>query len=218
MNVLTAAWTSSSTPDDIDASGRFGQCARCATTAGLVPTREVISKAFTGFDGWADPSGGGLCAVCAWGYSTPSLRAVPHLVSRDPAGMHELSRDGAGEFLASGPLDVDHALVVPLRPGRKHLLPTATWGRVVIDNAQLPWNVREVHLLRTVTELRALGFGSRMLTEPAPPYQVMSKLPPASWSRVLHAWDELAQWRAAASPWMALALHVTAPSTKDSAP
>ncbi|ACZ32397.1 hypothetical protein Xcel_3398 (plasmid) [Xylanimonas cellulosilytica DSM 15894] len=216
MNVLTAAWTSTGkVSGDTTTARTRGKCARCATTADLIPVRDVISKAFTGFDGWTDPTGRGLCAACAWGYSTPALRAVPHLVSRDPAQLRELSRTAAGEVLASGPLDVDQALVVPLRPGRKHLLPTAGWGRVTVDDAQLPWTEREVTLLRTVTELRDLGFGSRMLTEPAPPYQVMSKLPPASWSLVLRAWDELAVWRVTAGPWMPLALHLTIPTTKD---
>jgi len=216
MNVLTAAWISAGTSAGAPAASQStGRCARCATSAPLVPVRDVVSKVFTGFDGWADPAGRGLCAACAWGYSTPSLRAVPHLVTREPATMRELGRAEAGALLTTGALGADSALVVPLRPGRKHILPTAAWGRVTVDDAQLPWTDHEAHLLGVVVRLRDLGFGSRMLAEPAPAFQVMTGLDPALWGEVMTVWSELAPWRVPAGPWLPLALHLTIPTTKE---
>lgn len=212
MNVLTAAWTWSGAPASADTAriGR-GRCARCALEADLTPVREVVSKAFTGFDDWAEPAGRGLCGACSWGYSTPALRAVPHLVDRDSAGMRELTRAEAGQMLQVGPLDTGRALVVPLRPGRKHILPTAEWGRVAVDDAHLPWTEREAGLLGVVAGLRELGFGSRMLAEAAPPYTVLSGLPGSVWAQVMDDWARLAVWRVQAGPWLPLAVHLTTP-------
>ena len=212
MNVLTAAWSGSGAPAS-SASGGLGpgRCARCGTEANLTPTRAAISKSFTGFDDWADPSGRGLCAGCAWGYSTPALRAVPHLITQSPAGMHLLSRSETGRLLGAGPLAVDRALVVPLRPGRKHILPTAAWGRVSVDDAQLAWTEREVRLLGVVVRLRELGFGSRMLAEPAAPYSVLSGLPAEARAEVMDDWALLDAWRVPAGPWLPLAVHLTTP-------
>lgn len=210
MNVLNAAWKSAGAPDRDSAHvGNVGRCARCATDGDLTPVREVLSKVFTGFEGWFHPGGRGLCAACSWGYSNKALRAVPHLISRDPASMRELTRAAVSELLAEGALEAGSAVVVPLRPGRKHILPSAAWGRVSVDDAHLPWTDRDAQLLGLVVRLRRLGFGSRMITEPAPPYQVLSQLDTSVWALVLYAWEQLSPWRAPANPWLALALHLT---------
>ncbi|GAA5033191.1 hypothetical protein GCM10023317_84890 [Actinopolymorpha pittospori] len=212
MNVLTAAWIGTGAPPAT--STTTGTCARCAAFGDLVPARLRISKQFTGFDGWANSAGRGLCQACAWAYSTPALRSVPHLVTRDPATMQQLARGEADVLLRSGALGSDLALVVPLRPGRKHILPTACWGRVSIDDAQLPWSDQDAERLRVLVTLRGLGFGSRMLEEPAPPFRVMKTLRPAQWSWALQGWEQLAFWRAPDNPWLPLALHVTTPTAK----
>jgi len=215
MHVLTAAWVGTGSPAAPGATS--GPCARCGREDdGLVPTRHVISKQFTGFDGWADPSGCGLCAVCAWGYSTASLRSATHLVTRSPASMRQLSRVEVAGLLHSGTLETDLALVVPLRPGRKHILPSAVWGRVNVDDAQLSWTARDAGLLQLIARLRELGFGSRMLTAAAPPFPVMNRLDRSCWAEVLAAWGQLGPWRAPDNPWLTLALHVTTPTSKES--
>lgn len=219
MKVLFAAWAgstdhaSAASPDDRASSdGRFADCARCATRGvGEVPVRQVISKSFTGYDGWSTPAGSHLCAVCAWSYTNPRLRQVPHLIRRDPAHFVEQSLASVAERLCAGALDCDVALVVPLRPGRKHLLPDAAWGRVAVDDAQLPWSIDDAARLQAVIDLRTSGFGTRMLRDPAPAYQVLRSLPPQRWQQVLSLWGRLAAWRTTANPWLELALRITTP-------
>ncbi len=220
MNVLTAAWSSLDEGEGhavvvSTSTAEEQHCARCTGIGPLVPVRSVVSKVFTGFDDWANPRGAGLCAVCAWGFSDKRLRAGPYMVTMSPATLTLLDRTGAGDRLVQGALRADHCLVVPLRPGRKHLLPTAAWGRVVVDDAHLPWSGRDAELLSLVVQLRGLGFGSRMIAEPAPPFSVLRSVESARWAWVLDAWSQLAEWRAPPSPWLALALHVSTP-TKES--
>lgn len=213
MNVLTAAWTATGAPVAPHAPGVAGACARCAEVGDLVSVRGVISKTFTGFDDWVDPNGPGVCSACAWGYSTPALRVAPHLIVRDPAAIQELSRVEVGLLLQRGGLEPGLAVVVPLRPGRKHVLPAAEWGRVSIEDAQLPWRDRDAGLLQLVVDLRDRGFGTRMLIEPAPPFQVLQTLPRCQWAQVMRLWNRLAPWRTPDNPWLALALRVTTPTS-----
>ena len=215
MDVLTAAWVGAGSPTP-HATSLTGDCSHCGSRDQLVAVRAVVSKQFTGFDGWANPSGRGVCPGCAWGYATAELRAGAHLVTRDPASLAPLDRASVAALLRSGPLGADSALVVPLRPGRKHLLPMATWGRVAVEDVDLGWNHQEVARLRQIDRLRALGFGSRMLTAAAPPFQVMRTLTSEQFPQVLDAWSQLEPWRQPGNPWMALAVHVTTPTTKES--
>ena len=215
MTVTSAAWTSAGAPAHESVNSVPGVCARCARPGDLVPVRSVVSKVFTAFDDWADLGGPGLCDTCAWVFSTPSLRSTIHLISRDPAQMSPLTRTEAKTVLLGGQLGAGVALVVPLRPGRKHLLPAATWGRVCVDDAQLLWTDTHAGLLALVEELRALGFGSRMLSEPAPPFAVLKGLPSTEWGAVFRAWDALAGWRTPDNPWLPLAVHLTTPSSKE---
>ena len=212
MDVLTAAWVGAGSPTPLP-STLTGQCSHCGAHDHLAPVRSVVSKQFTGFDGWANPSGRGVCPMCAWGYSTAELRAGAHLITRKPASLISLGRAGVADFLRSGPLNAGSALVVPLRPGRKHLLPAAVWGRVSIEDVDLAWSHQEVHLLRQLDQLRDLGFGSRMLTAAAPPFHVMKNLTQEQFQQALQAWDQLEPWRQQGNPWMALAVHVTTPTT-----
>lgn len=208
MNVLTAAWIGSGSPK-LGADCGQGTCARCGQEDALVPVATAISKAFTGFDGWRDVTGSGLCPACAWGHSTVALRSSAHAVRRNPPRLAAQTRSQVAEVLLAGALEADVAMVVPLRAGRKHVLPAANWGRVNVDDAQLAWTAQEARLLAMVVELRRAGFGTRMLREPAPPFPALSKLPRHRWGPVLDAWDQLVGWRSPDNPWLALALHVT---------
>lgn len=212
MTVLTSAWVGSgfSFGDEDPGDER---CACCGDRAGSVPVRSAVSKTFTGFDSWVDPVGRQLCACCAWGYSTPELRAGPLLVTRTPAALRQLSRQEAGEVLARGAVGQGECVVIPLRPGRKHLLPGAGWGRVSVDDANLTWTGAHAELLGLVHKLRSMGFGSRMLAEPAPSFRVLSSLPAEQYTTVLRDWEQLAPWRTPDNPWLSLAIHVTLPTT-----
>jgi hypothetical protein len=210
MDVLTAAWTAAGAPTS--PSSIHGPCARCGRQASLTATRTVVSKVFTGFDSWVDPAGAGVCPSCAWGYSTPDLRSSAHLVTRSPkSGLSDLTRPAVLEVLTSGRLNVDAALVVPLKPGRKHLIPDAVWGQVTLDDVHLPWTTADTDRLQVVADLRSRGFGTRMLEEPAPPWPILRRQPHADWIFVMAAWVQLDPWRTPASPWLALALHITVP-------
>lgn len=213
MSVLAAAWAAAGSPA---AAGTMdGACARCGAAARLVPVRTAVSKQFTAFDRWADPCGAGLCAGCAWGYTTAALRAGAHLVTRLPPTLTAVGRAGAAGRLLAGPLRPDAALIVPLRPGRKHLLPDAPWGRVAVDDAAVPWSAGDARRLRAVRELRGLGFGSRMLAAAAPAFQVLARLPAARYGEVLGLWAELDPWRVPGSPWLGLAIHITTPMKEE---
>lgn len=212
MNVLTAAWAGAGSPTPPTVG--VGSCARCAQVAALVLARSVVSKVFTGYDDWVCPSGTGLCPACAWGYATASLRGTAHLITRDPATLDGAGRQGVYALLTAGALGPDVAVVVPLRPGRKHLLPGATWGRVTLDDAQLPWTTQDAHRLGAVAELRAHGFGTRMLTQSCPPFSVLRRLPRRAWPHVMATWQTVDIWRVPASPWLPLALHITHKETR----
>lgn len=210
MNVLTTAHTATRrrlTPTGSPTDP--GPCARCATpSSDLATTRTVVSKSFTGYDGWADPSGRGLCPPCTWAYRTPALRQVPHEITTHPS-CRALTRPRLRTLLAH-PVPTTTALVVPLRPGRKHLLPTAQWGRVTTDDATLTWTTADAARLAVMAALRAQGFGPRMLLAPAPAWPVLAKLTPAQRLSTQQHWSQLAPWRRA-RPWFDLAIHASAP-------
>lgn len=210
MDVLTVAWTAAGAPSSL--SLIHGRCARCGRQASLTATRTVVSKVFTGFDSWVDPAGAGVCPVCAWGYRTPDLRSSAHLVTRSPrSALSTLTRPAVLEVLTGGRLTADTALVVPLKPRRKHLIPDAVWGQVTLDDVHLPWTTADTDRLLVVAYLRSRGFGTRMLEEPAPPWPVLRRQPRADLVSVMATWCQLDPWRTPASPWLALALHITVP-------
>lgn len=215
MDVLTAAWSAAAPATDDDTTPE--RCARCSTPGAAFPARSVVSKTFTSYASWANPSGSRICARCAWGYQTPKLRLNPHLVTGQPS-LTELTRPAVAALLAGGHLDPTTALIVPLRPGRKHLMPEAGWGRITLDDVQLPWTDHDAARLNIVVALRRLGFGSRMLAAAAPPWLVLRRLPATSWAHVMDSWLQLQPWRVPASPWLALALHATTTLTPEEAP
>lgn len=212
MDVLTAAWLGSGSPTQ-DSLRQLGQgpCARCGADTLLSPVTAAVSKTFTGFDGWHDVAGRGLCPVCSWGYTTADLRQAAHQVDRAQVSLTRMTSSDVASQLLHGGLATDVALVVPLRLGRKHLLPSARWGRITVDDAQLIWTSRESDLLEDVIQLRQHGFGTRMLREPAPPFSILRRLPTRSWSNVVDAWHRLTTWRSPDNPWLSLALHITTP-------
>lgn len=183
-----------------------GQCAHCgaATAAGRL-VAQVVSARFTGFDTWLLPASSVVCTACAWAFLTPALRRQAHLVHRTPPSLTVPSREDLAELLTCGPVDPGSAIVIPLRPGRKHVFAGARWGTVAIDDACLVWGQDQAHRLEVALRLGAWGFPPRSLVQEAAPFHVLRRLPRQQWARVLTDWDRLRCWRLPASPWLALA-------------
>lgn len=212
MHVLECAWRAAGAPTHAGPEVGVGGCARCGSWGMLTATRAVVSKAFTAFDTWTDPSAAGLCTICTWGYSTTKLRSHPHLIGQNQT-MVRLTRPALAELLTAGAMAVDRALVVPLLPGRKHLLPDAPWGRVTVDDIHLPWSAGAAAATAAAVRLRLHGFGSRMLTQSAPPWHALRRRPAHEWTGILHDWSQLDPWRPR-SPWLDLALYATLKETR----
>lgn len=186
------------------------RCARCvAEDVAVTPVSSVVSRSFTGFDGWGAPAEPGLCGACTWLYRTEHWRRRMHVVRAagtptvsavTPRGLHRL---------LSRPLADDWAVVVPLRPGRKHVLPHARWGMVAVDDGSFVWRNADVAALAAVSRLRLLGFGVRALSEPAPAWVVLRGVPEARWSSVLEDWEVLAS-RRGFPMWWELAMRASA--------
>ena len=192
-------------------AGEHG-CARCGRRTGhLTPTGRAVSAKFTGFDDWLGPPTGGVCRECAWALHTKELRLHPLVVRHTPPSATPVTR---GELVAllDAPLALEVSVTVPLRPGRKHLLPSARWGHVTTDDATLRWGPGDAARLHAMHRLRRSGFGGRMLTAPAPAWPVLRRLDPAARADALTDWARLDPWRAAA-PWMRLGIHVTVPTS-----
>ncbi|WP_256974163.1 hypothetical protein [Rhodococcus sp. NCIMB 12038] len=77
-----------------------------------------------------------------------------------------------------------------------------------VDDMCLPWTSRDVVAVTAMRQLRALGFGARMLAEPAAPYPVLAKISPGRWPAVFADWDRLAPYRQIGQ-WWELALQAT---------
>lgn len=202
--MLHVAWAAVGAPDLKDPVA--GACARCGHQ-GQISAAAAVSKNFTGYDGWVTPGRPGTCAACTWAYTYEPLRRAPHLITT--GRLVELDLPGVRHVLADGEgLPTNVALTYPLRPGRKHLLPVADWGRATIDDMRLPWTGRDAARLQLVIRLREQGFTGKSLTEHAPPYTRLRRLPPDQWPSVLNAWDELAVWRSRPG-WLDLAVSTT---------
>lgn len=214
MTPLEAAWLAHHHTEPTSGTGE-GICARCAApTADGTATPTVVSKTFTSYDTWHTARGPLLCAPCAWAYTHRPLRLRPLQITQKP----QLLELDHSQVLASlsKPLPGDQALTVPLQPGRKHLLPDAAWGLVTVDNATLQWTPDCATRLEHVTSLRSLGFPAGRLSEPVPPFELLRRIPTAQWADVLDRWSALDPWRPA-TPWMALALKITAPTLRKAA-
>jgi hypothetical protein len=156
--------------------------------------RDTVSRTFTGFDGWTDIAAPRLCRVCVWAYSTKALRSDLMLVNSDPPRATTLSVARLRTVLKDQ-LAPDIAVVVPLRPGRKHLLPHAMWGRVAVDDIALPWVDTDADRLSAVIRLRRHGFSLAALGRDAPAYGTLKTLPRSTWASIFVDWEKLAPWR-----------------------
>ena len=190
------------------------RCARCAADGvAATPTTAVVSRSFTGYDGWAAPAEAGLCGACAWMYRAGQWRSRMHVVRSAPTPTVAVVSPRGLQRLLSHPLPNDAAVVAPLRPGRKHVLPHAQWGTVAVDDGNLAWQEADVAALTAMNRLRLLGFGAAALSDPAPPWRALRGVPDTRWSSVLADWKFLER-RHGFPMWWDLALRASAPSAR----
>lgn len=213
-DVVDAAWVAAGRPM-LEAAGVLteadGPCARCARGGPLAPVRQVVSRSFTAASDWVHPTGAGLCARCTWAYREPALRRCPHHLTRSPARSRPLAADQLLEVLAH-PLRPDETITVP-QGGRKHLLPSASWGRIALDDAQIPWGSADAARLQTVAALRAAGTGEADLRQPTPPWPLLRRHPAGSRADLIATWSTLDPWRTR-TLWLDLALIATRQATQ----
>lgn len=206
---VQTAWMAAGSP--APAGGRSGQCARCLTPgADHQPVTTVVSENFTAFTDWLGNPAGGLCPACAWVYRTPALRATTHLVTRDPARLTPLSRTDLATYLGRT-LGPDEALTVPIRAGRKHVLSTAAWGHIAVDDIPIRWTLDDATRLEALIRLRTLGATHAQLRAAAPAWTLISATTPAERGTITTDWAALQPWRTR-TPWMDLALLATTPA------
>lgn len=95
MDVLTAAWQACGQPQPA-VPIRCGACTRCGRAdEHLAPTRNVVSKVFTGYDTWRDPRGTGLCPACTWGRLLQQNSAALQNTHRLSSQARQLCQDPA---------------------------------------------------------------------------------------------------------------------------
>jgi len=209
IDVAEAAYQAADTPPWPRPSELgHGRCARCDTSGWTVAATAAISDHWFGFDAWRTASRPRLCIVCAWLYATADLRRHSHIITAAPT----LQQAGPSQLysLLSQPLPADTAVAVILRPGRKHVLPNAKWGRIAADDTCISWSTSDTGRLATMKRLRRLGFGSHQLAAPAPAHTVLTKLEPAQQLEALDAWQALDTWRTR-QPWLQIAIRATMP-------
>lgn len=210
--VADVAWAAAGSPE-VAVGTAAGWCACCrARSSSLLPAARVVSRTFTAYDGWSAPSGSGLCAACSWAYRGAGLRRLPQVVHR--GGTTEQGLPAVRAALQQ-PVTGDSCVIVPRR-GRKHLVPDAQWGRVCLEDAQLPWGAADGDRLRRATWLIGRGFRPRHLLEVSPPWPVLRQVAPADLPTVLRSWDELAPWRGA-RPWLDVAIAISTPTREEAA-
>ena len=209
-DVAHAAWIGAGRPRH-DCPTYQGDCARCGRVDDLEQITTALQRRFSSFDGWQSCSGG-LCPPCRWTYTTRSLRMRSMLVTRHPPALEELTLPRLRQILAE-PVPVDVALTVVVHPERgKHLLPTARWGMLAVDDACIRWTHRDVSLLALVEQLRAQGCPVAALTDPAPPWRWLTTLGPGERVEAMSRWPDLNPWRRR-GPWLEIAVLATAPPT-----
>lgn len=204
-----SAWQAAGSPCPMTPATGPSLCGCCGTTAETWPAKKAISRNFTGYDHWARPAHPWLCAACTWSYTDPALRDHPHLLTRTPPAITQTSLDTIANRLCQGPLTSDSALVVPLRPRRRHLLPHAAWGRISLDTATIPWTARDATLMSDYRWLRRQGFSATHITARAPDFTQLQRCPAQTRSQILSTWQRLHAWRCPDSPWLALASRIT---------
>ena len=188
-----------------------GPCARCGAPHGRVPVAGVVSRVFTGTDSWTQPAGHLLCRACAWAYSAPRAREAIRHVFRAPAAVRELTIAQAYGELSRGGLEASASMVVPIRPGRRHLLPHAQWGRIATDHGCFAWSDADADRLQAVQRLRDAGVRMAAFTDAVAPWTVIvGARARGDLTQVLGDWESLRPWRAGAmSPWLELAHRLT---------
>lgn len=203
------AWRAAGSPLPDHPDLGTGCCSCCAATATIWPATVAISRNFTGYDQWIHPAGTTLCAPCTWTYRCPALRSQAHQVDHHPEACNPLDLPSVLHQLAAGPMPSHRALVVPLHPGRRHLVPIATWGHVTTESGPLPWRCDDVEILSHYVWLRSQGFPAAALQQRAPTYQHLRRLAPPHQAQTLTLWRRLDPWRIPDSPWLALASRIT---------
>lgn len=198
--VLHEAWRAAGSPAELAA--RTGRCARCGAH-GRLSAKPAVSKTFSAYDDWARPGSGDTCPMCAWGFTTPGLRQHPHLVAT--GSLVCLTRQQLSTHLSTS-VPPDQALVIPVRAGRKHVMPAAQWGQVTTDTGPLRWAGNEAIRLTTILQLRQLGATASSLSAPVPPFTLLRNRNPHDTARILQLWQELLPWRPD-SPWLRLAIY-----------
>lgn len=206
---MRTAWRAEHPHEELPAGG---QCARCADGAAAIPVSAVVSRKFTAWDTWMAPHADLLCPPCAWSYRTPALRAQALLVvcDRDSPSSTALDPDGLRQALGS-PVPSRATISLPLRAGRKHVLPAARLGQVCVDGTNISWSPGDAQRLAVVADLRGAGAPARAFHDPAPPWGVLSRSKDPA--RVLSCWDQLEPWRAS-QVWLEVALAATHPAAK----
>lgn len=204
MDPVRAAWLlhTGSPP-----RGPGESCARCGQDSAHTPVSRVLSKSFTAWDEWVTPGRGLLCPACEWGYRHPPLRQSPTVVATDPPRFTLLTPHELRDLLRD-PVDQATAVAVPLRHGRKHVLPAARWGTVCVDGVCVPWTRADCDRLDVLEQLRGRGVRWQAFAAPAPPWPAVTAA--GTPQEVLDAWAQLAPWRARRT-WLDLAVYATAP-------
>lgn len=196
LDVVRAGWVAAGRPCRGFRHGGVappvGRCARCDEAGGLVDVRQVVSRSFTARDGWLHPGGSGLCSACSWAYRELRLRQLPHIVQRTPLTLTALSPVTLSQAL-SRQIDDQVAITVP-RSGRKHLLPSARWGLVLLEDIAVPWKKADATRLDVMHDLRSLGASDDDLRQPAPPWPLL-RTAGSDRGRLLTKWSRLRQWR-----------------------
>jgi len=198
-----AAWRSEHPQDHLDDPSPGAACARCAAAAATTATTKVLHRGFTSVDDWRAPNNSALCPACVWCYTTPALRSSALKVTASPATLTLLTLPQLLTELRH-PIPADTAIAVPSRPGRKHMLPAATWGRVTLDDTPLTWSTQDCTRMATLVQLRTLGASAVDLLKPVPPWKMVAMTPAGDRATLLNAWDSLTPWRRAPA-WMTVA-------------
>lgn len=214
VEVFAAAFAACHSEAGIPISiGVAARCAHCgAYSAEGDRVGSVVSRSFSAYDSWFDFSADRLCRKCVWLFTTGYLRSSAYSVTTAPT--MQILGPKALSSLLSTPIGVDTAVIVPLR-GRKHLLASARWGAITVDDATVPWDRSAVAAVEVIHRLRAAGFGVKELRQQTPAYQRMRTIPPNLWAQVLSDWKSLEPWRAR-GPWWELLVRAS-PKTRTDA-
>lgn len=197
MDPVKIAWRQLATAVAERPDAGPGRCKRCGSVTRVVALDDVVSAKFTGFDQLQ--SGDGLCAACTWSFAS-TTRLLTLVIT--PTKARVLDTPSLYEVLLA---PVRDAVVVPFS-GRKHVLPSAHWGTVRVDDANLVWTSSDAERLRVVANLRTSGVPPAALHQPTLPW---------AWARqhleligtTQREWETIAPWRN--TPYLALALKAT---------